>query len=134
MCIRDSLYVAERPEAAADVVKHAVEHDLNAVFMQRFAYGGEVLVGAETAVDLAEIARVVAVAVGFKNRGEVDRVAAELCNVLRPVRDLADARDDFAIVDAWCTAEPDGVDLIEYAFISPHGNCPFTIRVTTSIL
>ena len=115
------LYVAERPEAAADMVEHAVQHDLDAVFVQGVAHRSKVLVRAEAAVDFAEVAGVVAVAVGFKDRGKVYRVAAELCDVLRPVRNLRDAVYQHTIVDARRAAEPDRVDLIKYALISPHG-------------
>ena len=62
------LHILERPETSSDVIEYAVQHNFDAVLVQRFADGGEVLVGAETAVHAAKIAGVVAVAVGLKNR------------------------------------------------------------------
>ena len=67
------LHVAESPEAAADMVEHAVEHDTDAVLVQRGADRGKVLVRAQAAVHLAEIAGVVAVAIGFKKREKLRR-------------------------------------------------------------
>ena len=114
------LHILERPETSSDVIEYAVQHNFDAVLVQRFADSGEVLVGAETAVHAAKIAGVVAVAVGLKNRGEVHGIAAERCNMLRPVADLADARNGHAVVYARRTAEADGIDLIKYAFVCPH--------------
>ena len=114
------LYVPERPEAAADMVEHAVQHDLDAVLMQSLAYGCEIGVRAEAAVHLSEVAGIVAVTVGFEDRGEINGVAAETRDVLGPVGSLADARHGYAVVDARRAAEADGIDLIKNTFISPH--------------
>ena len=88
--------------------------------VQRGADRGKVLVRAQAAVHLAEIAGVVAVAVGFKKRGKIYGVAAKLGDVLRPAAGFPDAGYGLAIVDARRAAEADRIDLIEYAFISPH--------------
>ena len=80
------------------MIEYAVQHNFDAVLVQRFADGGEVLVGAETAVHAAKIAGVVAVAVGLKNRGEVHGITVERRDMLRPVADLADARNGHAVV------------------------------------
>ena len=114
------LYVSERPEAAADMVEHAVQHDLDAVLMQSLAYGCEIGVRAETAVHLSEVAGIVAVTVGFEDRGEINGVAAETRDMLGPVGSLADARHGYSVVDARRAAEADGIDLIKNTFISPH--------------
>ena len=114
------LHVAECPKAAANVVEHTVEYNLDTVFVKGIADGSKILVSAEPAVDLAEVARVIAMAVRFKDRGKIDRVAAQLCDMFRPVRHLADTVFEHAVVDARRTAETDRVDLIKYAFISPH--------------
>ena len=62
------LYVAECPEAAADMVKYAVQDDAYAVFVQCFTDRRKILICAKAAVDFAIVAGVVAVAVGVKNR------------------------------------------------------------------
>ena len=128
------LHILERPETSSDVIEYAVQHNFDAVLVQRFADGGEVLVGAETAVHAAEIAGVVAVAVGFKNRGEVYGIAAERRDMLRPVANLADARNGHAVVYARRTAEADGIDLIKYAFVCPHEKHSFTAGGILSII
>ena len=102
------------------MIEYAIQHNFDAVLVQCFADGGKVLVGAETAVHAAEIAGVVAVAVGLKNRGEVHGIAAERRDMLRPVADLEDARNGHAVIYARRTAEADGLDLIKNAFVCPH--------------
>ena len=128
------LHVAKRPETAADMVEHAVQHDLDAVFVQGFADSGKILVGTEAAVDLAEVAGIIAVAVGFKDGGEVHSVAAKLRDVRRPVCYFADAVFEHTVVNTRRVAEPDRVDLIKYTFIRPHSKSSFTIRFIISIL
>ena len=113
------LHILKCPEASSDMIEYAIQHNFDAVLVQRFADGGEILVGTETAVHLAEIAGVVAVAVGLKNRGEVHGIAAERCNMRRPVADLADARNGHAVVYARRIAEADGIDLIKIRFRMP---------------
>ena len=102
------------------MVEHAVQHDLDAVLMQSLAYGCEIGVRAEAAVHLSEVAGIVAVTVGFEDRGEINGVAAETRDMLGPVGSLADARHGYSVVDARRAAEADGIDLIKNTFISPH--------------
>ena len=70
------LNVLKCPEAASDMVEHAVEHDADAFVVQDAAHFGKLFIGAEAAVDFSEIAGVVAVAVGFKDGGEIHGIAA----------------------------------------------------------
>lgn len=62
------LHITEGPEAAADVVKDGIEHHADAMGMQRLAHGGEVGIPTQAAVDVAQAARVVAMAIGLERR------------------------------------------------------------------
>ena len=81
--------------------------------MQSLAYGCEIGVRAEAAVHLSEVAGIVAVTVGFEDRGKINGVAAETRDVLGPVGHLADARHGYAVVDTRRAAEADGINLIK---------------------
>ena len=89
------------------------------------AEGGKVLVGAEPAVDGAEIPGVVAVGVALKNRGKVYGVGAQADNVIQPGFHPGDPMRRDTVVHAWCSAEPQGIDLIKNAVFSPHVVCSF---------
>ncbi len=82
--------VAELREAPADVVENAVEHDLYSLLMQCVADFFEVIIRAESAVDLRVIAGVVAVCVRLKNGRKVHGVAAELLYMIHPIEHFQD--------------------------------------------
>ncbi len=113
-------HVLERPETAPDMVEHTVQHDTDAAFVQMAANGGEVIVGAEAAVDQAIVTRVVAVAVRLENGGEVDGIRTQLFDMGDPFVDPADASGKNTVIDARCTAEPERIDLIKNTFVCPH--------------
>ena len=54
--------------------------------MQLVADSGEVLIGAQSGVDLPVIPGVVAVGIGLKDRGKIDGVCAELFYVRDPLK------------------------------------------------
>ena len=116
------LYILECPEAAADMVEHAVQHNAHAFFVQLAADFGKIFVGAEAAVDFSEISGIIAVAVRFKNRGKVHGVAADRRNVRRPIADFFDAVHGFSVVFPRCAAKTHWIDLIKNTLISPHNS------------
>ena len=105
------LDILERPEAAADVVEYTVEDNADAVAVQAGANVGEIGIGAQSAVDAAEITGVVAVRVGLEEGREVDRVCTQCADMFGPIADLADAALVYAVIDARCAAETNRIDL-----------------------
>ena len=59
-------HIAEGPKAAAHMVEDGVEHHADAVGMQRLAHGGKVGIPTQATVDVAQAARVVAMAIGLE--------------------------------------------------------------------
>ena len=119
------LHVLKGPEAAAHVVEHAVQHHPDAMGVKGLTHLGEVLVGAQAAVDLPVVPGVVAVAVTFKNGGEVYRICPQLLDMVRPIGDFADAVDGDAVILLWGSAEAQGVDLVKHTIFRPHKHLPF---------
>ena len=102
------------------MVEHPVQHHFDPVAVEALADSGEVLIGAQTAVDPAVVPGVVAVAVALKDGAEIHGVRPQAADVLRPVPDFADAAGRDAVVLPGGPAEAQGIDLIEYAFVCPH--------------
>lgn len=86
------LHIAEGPKAAADVVKDSIEHHTDAMGVQRLAHGGKVGVPTQAAVDMAQTARVVTMAVGFERRVDEHSANAEFLQVVGPFGNLHDGR------------------------------------------
>ncbi len=84
----------------------------------------KISIGAETAVNLSEVTGVVAVAVGFKNRREVHRIAADRRNMSRPVTDLANAIYGLSIILPRRPTKTHWINLIKNTLISPHNSKP----------
>ena len=119
------LHIAEGPETAANVIEYPVEHDPDAVVVQRAAHGGKIVIGTQAAINLAKIAGVVAMAVRLKDGRKINGVDAEFYQMVGPIGDLLDAVDRLAVVDARCTAKTDGTDLIETLDRVLHGDHSF---------
>ena len=102
------------------MVEDSVKNDFDAVFVKRPAHFREVLVGAEPHVDFSVVAGVVAVRIRLKNGREVDRVYAEPFHMRYPVDDFENSVLGNAVVFKRRPAEPERIDLIKNAFISPH--------------
>ena len=73
------------------MIEHAVQHHTDALFMQSVTDFFEVLICSQTTVYLAVISGVVAVGIGFKDRREVNSIAAYFCNMVYPVQHFQDA-------------------------------------------
>ena len=71
-------YILERPESASHMVENTVQYDLHTVLVETLADVGKVFVGTETAVDLLEIPRIIAVVVRFEDRVEQDGIDAKI--------------------------------------------------------
>ena len=95
------------------MIENPVQHDLDAVFMKSLADVGEIFIGAQTAVDLAEVPGVIPVIVGFENRVQENGVNAKVPEIVRPGRKTPDPRNTLPVVVSRRTAESDGIDLIE---------------------
>ena len=114
------LHVPEGPEAPAHMVEHAVQHHPDAVGVEDLHHLGKVLVGSQAAVHLPVVPGVVAMAVAVEDGGEVEGAGPQLLDMGGPVPDFADAAYGYAVVFLGRAAEAQGIDLIEYAFVSPH--------------
>ena len=101
------------------MVEYAVQHHADSVFVQCRDNRAEVLVCAEPAVDFFVIAGVIAVCVRFKDRREIDRIAAECFDVRDPVRHLPDPADLVPVILKRRAAETERIDLIKYRVIAP---------------
>ena len=86
------LHIAEGPKAATDVVEDGVEHHADAVGVQRLAYGGKVGIPTQAAVDMAQAARIVAVAIRLERRVDQHSANTELLQVVGPLGDFHDGR------------------------------------------
>ena len=133
------LHIAEGPKAATDVVEDSVEHHADAVGMQRLAHGGKVGVPTQAAVDVAQAARVVAMAIGFERRVNEHSADTEFLQVVGPFGDLHDGRIGVGRgvgslgelilgngrgVFARSSAKAQRIDLIERRLVCPHSNLP----------
>jgi len=133
------LHITEGPEAAADVVEDRIEHHTDAMGVQRLAYGGKIGIPAQAAVDMAQAARIIAVAVGFERRVDEHSANAEFLQVVSPLGDLHDgcigvgrsvgSLGEFILgngsgVFARSSAKAQRIDLIERRLVCPHSNLP----------
>ena len=122
------LYVSKGPEASSHMVEYPVQHHLDPMAVEGLADSGEILVGSKAAVDFPVVPGVIAVAVAFKDGGEVDRIRPEAADVLRPVSDFADAAGGDAVILPGGSAEAQRIDLIEYALVCPHDHRSFSVQ------
>ena len=133
------LHIAEGPKTAADVVEDGIEHHADAMGMQRVAYGGKVDVPAQAAVNVAQAACIVAVAIRFERRVDEHSANAEFLQVVGPLGDLHDGRigvwrgiDSLGElilgngrgVFARSSTKAQRIDLIERRLVCPHSNLP----------
>ena len=143
------LHVAEGPKTAADVVEDGIEHHADAMGMQRVAYGGKVGVPTQATVDMAQAARVVAMAIRFERRVDEHGANAEFPQVVGPLGDLHDGRIGVGFsagslgkfilgngrgVFARSSAKAQRIDLIERRLVCPHKQPPGKLNTTTSIV
>ena len=133
------LHIAEGPKAATDVVEDSIEHHADAMGVQRLAHGGKVGIPAQAAVDMAQAARIVAVAIGLERRVDEHSANAEFLQVVGPLGNLHDGRigvgrDVGSLgelilgngrgVFARSSAKAQRIDLIERRLVCPHSNLP----------
>ena len=133
------LHVAECPEAAADVVEDGIEHHADAMGMQRVAYGGKVGIPTQATVDVAQAARVVAMAIGLERRIDQHGANIELLQVIGPLGDSHDGSigvgcgvgslGEFIFgngrgILARSSTKAQRIDLIERRLVCPHSNLP----------
>ena len=133
------LHIAEGPKATTDVVEDGIEHHVDAVGMQCVAHGGKVGIPAQAAVDMAQAARIVAVAIGLERRVDEHSANAEFLQVVGPLGNLHDGRIGVGRgvgslgelilgngrgVFARSSAKAQRIDLIERRLVCPHSNLP----------
>ena len=111
--------VAELREAPADVIENAVEHDLYSLLMQCVADLFEVLIRAESAVDLRVIAAVEAVCVRLKNARKLHHLHPELLYMIHPIKHFQDTVLLHAIVFKRRAAKSQRIYLVKYSLIAP---------------
>ena len=133
------LHIAEGPKAAAHMVEDGVEHHADAVGMQRLAHGGKVGVPTQAAVDVAQTACVVTVAIRLERRVDEHSANSEFLQVIGPLGNLHDggigvgrgvgSLGELILgngrgVFARSSAKAQRIDLIERRLVCPHSNLP----------
>ena len=86
------LHIAEGQKAATDVVEDGIEHHADAMGVQRLAYGGKIGIPTQAAVDMAQAARIIAVAIRLERRVDQHSADTELLQVVGPLGDFHDGR------------------------------------------
>ena len=112
-------HVLKCPKAATDVIKHTVKHHTNTCFVKCCAHVGKVPVRSQAHIDFLIIARVVAMPIRLKYGREVHGIAAKPRQMGYPVNDLENSMFKHTVILAWCTAKPNGINLVENALVCP---------------
>ena len=113
-------YIAEGKEIAARMVEHAVENHAHARLMAALHKGFEIVVCAETTVELPVIGGVVAVTVRLEQRPDVKTRTAESAYMFDPGGQLVQPVYRLPVrVLLRCAAKPQRIDVIEYCFVIP---------------
>ena len=125
------------------MVEDGIEHHADAMGVQRLAHGGKVGIPTQATVDMAQAARVVAVAVGLKGRIDEHSANTELLQVVGPLGDLHDGSIGVGCgigglselilgnrrgVFARSSAKAQRINLIERRLVCPHSTLP--VRLT----
>ena len=133
------LHIAEGPKAATDVVEDGIEHHADAMGVQRLAYGGKIGIPTQAAVDMAQAARIIAVAIRLERRVDEHSANTELLQVVGPLGDFHDGRigvgrgvgslgelilGNGCSVFARSPAKAQRIDLIERRLVCPHNSLP----------
>lgn len=124
--------VAEGPEIAAHMVEHGVDDHAHAACVQGVDHMGKVLVGTQAAVDLTQVAGVVAVRVAGEHGVEQDGTHIELTQVWGPFDERAHAMEGAFSLLAPGVVDRGGVErapehaqrvhLVERRVENPHGS------------
>ena len=143
------LNIAEGPETAAHMVKDGIEHHANAMGVQRLAYSGKIGIPAQAAVDMAQAARIVAVAIRLERRVDQHSANTEFLQVVGPLGDLHDGRIGVGRsvgslgelilgngrgVFARSSTKAQRIDLVERRLVCPHSSLPAIFHATPSIV
>ena len=133
------LHIAEGPKATAHMVEDRIEYHANSMGVQRLAYGGKIGIPTQAAIDMAQAARVVAVAIRLERRVDQHSANAEFLQVVSPLGDLHDGRigvgrgagslgklilGNGCGVFARSSAKAQRIDLVERRLVCPHSNLP----------
>ena len=133
------LHIAEGPKATAHMVEDRIEHHANAMSVQRLAYGGKIGIPAQAAVDMAQAARIVAMAIRLERWVDEHGANAEFLQVVDPLGDFHDGGigvgrsvgnlGEFILgngrgVFARSPAKAQRIDLIERRLVCPHNSLP----------
>ena len=143
------LHITEGPKAATDVVEDGIEHHTDAVGMQRLTHGGKVGIPTQAAVNMAQAARVVAVAIGLERRVDEHGANAECLQVVGPLGDLHDGSVGIGRgvgnlgelvlgngrgILVRSSAKAQRIDLIERRLVCPHNSLPEILHATPPIV
>ena len=133
------LHIAEGPKTAADVVEDGIEHHADAMGMQCVAHGGKVDIPTQAAVDMAQAARIVAVAIGLERRVDEHSANAEFLQVVGPLGNLHDggigagcsagSLREFVLGNGCgiltrSSAKAQRINLVERRLVCPHNSLP----------
>ena len=107
--------------------------------VQRLAYGGKIGIPTQAAVDMAQAARIIAVAIRLERRVDQHSANTELLQVVGPLGDFHDGRigvgrgvgslgelilGNGRDVFARSPAKAQRIDLVEHRLICPHSSLP----------
>ena len=121
------------------MVKDGIEHHANAMGMQRLAYGGKIGIPAQAAVDMAQAARIVAVAIRLERRIDQYSANTEFLQVVGPLGDLHNGSIGVGRgvgslgelilgngrgVFARSSTKAQRINLVERRLVCPHSNLP----------
>ena len=133
------LYIAEGPKATAHMVEDGIEHHVDAVGVQRVAHGGKVGIPTQAAINMAQAARVVAMAIRLERRVDEHSANTEFLQVVGPLGNLHDGGIGASCgigglgelilgngrgVFARSSTKAQRIDLIERRLVCPHSNLP----------
>ena len=133
------LHIAEGPKATAHMVEDGIEHHADAMGVQCLAYGGKIGIPTQAAVDMAQAARIVAMAIGLERRVDQHSANTEFLQVVCPLGNLHDGSIGVGRgvgslgelilgngrgVFARSPAKAQRIDLIERRLICPHNSLP----------
>ena len=102
------------------MVKNAVKHNFKSAFVQLFANRCKIGVRTEPAVKFCIVASIIAVGIGFKQWGKINRIAAADLDMFNPLRDFLNSGYNLPVIILWSTAKTKRINLIKYTFFSPH--------------
>ena len=112
--------ILELRESAADMVEHSVQDHADPRCVEVFTDFLEILVGAQPAVDLFIVPRVITVRIRLKYGTKIDCGDPQFCKMRDPFLYFQDPVRLHAVVFIGRSAHAQRVNLIDHTFFCPH--------------